>query len=40
MEELEEVEVVLEVDEGRRLGGAEGRVAAVDDVLEVGRGDF
>lgn len=40
MEELEEVLVLDQVDEGSGLGGAESRVTSVDNVLEVGRGDF
>lgn len=40
VEELQEVDVVLEVDQGGDLLGAEGRVAAADDVLEVIGGDL
>lgn len=40
MEQFKQVEVVLEVDQRRNLLGAKGRVAAVDDGLEIGRGDL
>lgn len=40
VEQLEEVEVVVEVAERGSLGGSEGGVASVDDVLEVGGGDL
>lgn len=40
VEEFEEICVVGEVDEGSGLGGAEGGITAVDDVLEVGRGNL
>jgi hypothetical protein len=40
MEELEEVHVPLQADQRCDLGGAEGRVTPVDDVLEVFSGDF
>jgi hypothetical protein len=40
VEELQEVDVVLEMDQGRDVLGAEGRIAAVNDVLEVLGGDF
>lgn len=40
VEELEKILVVEQVDEGRGLRGAEGGIAAVDDALEIGRGDL
>lgn len=40
VEQLEEVEVVAQVHQGRRLLGTESRVASVDDVFEIGRRDF
>lgn len=35
MEELEQIEIVLQMPEGRDIVMAEGRIAPVDDVLEV-----
>lgn len=40
MEELEEVEIVVEVNQRGGFRGAEGRVALVDDGLEVLGGDL
>lgn len=40
MEKLEQIEVVLEMNERCDIGGAEGRVASIDDSLEVFGGDL
>lgn len=40
VEELEEVEVVVEVDQGCGLRGAEGGVTPADDTLEILGGDL
>lgn len=40
MEELKQVKVFLEVYQGCNLLGTEGRVASVDDSLQVFGGDF
>lgn len=40
MKQLEQVVVVLQVDERGGVGAAKGRVAALDNVLEVGGGDL
>lgn len=40
MEELQQVDVALQGDQGGDIVGAEGGVAAADDVLEVRGGDF
>lgn len=40
MEQLKQVVVFSQVDEGRGIGAAKGRVAAVNNVLEVGGGNL